>query len=66
MIFSKGNLGRLFSKDTGNKLIGASKGIAKFLDNDLVNGAVTALAPELGIGLAAARRSGILEKIKNA
>ena len=66
MIFSKGNLGRLFLKDTGNKLIGASKGIAKFLDNDLVNAGVTALVPELGIGLAAARKSGVLEKIKNA
>ena len=67
MLFSKGsNLGRLFSKETGHKLLGASKGIAKFLDNDLVNMGVTALAPEFGIGLTAARRSGILQKIKNA
>ena len=67
MLFSKGsNLGKLFSKETGHKLLGASKGIAKFLDNDLVNMGVTAIAPELGIGLAGARRAGILEKIKNA
>ena len=45
MLFSKGsNLGKLFSKETGHKLLGASKGIAKFLDNDLVNIGVTALA----------------------
>ena len=67
MFFSKGsNLGKLFSKETGHKLIGGAKGIAKFLDNDLVNAGITALAPEVGIGLAGARRSGILEKIKNA
>ncbi len=68
MLFSKGsNLGRLFSKETGNKLIGGAKGIAKFLDNDLVNIGVTALAgPETGLALGAAHRSGILEKIKNA
>ena len=35
--------------------------------NDLVNIGVTALAgPEAGLALGAARRSGILEKIKNA
>ena len=66
MLFSKGNLGKLFSKQTGDKLLGAAKSASKFLDNDLVNMGVTALAPELGIGLAAARRSGILQKIKNA
>jgi len=68
MLFSKGsNLGKLFSKETGHKLLGASKGIAKFLDNDLVNIGVTALAgPEAGLALGAARRSGLLEKLKNA
>jgi hypothetical protein len=64
MFFSKNNLGRMFSKDNTNKLIGAGKGIARFLDNDLVNAGVTAVAPELGIGLAAARKSGILQKLK--
>jgi len=54
----------MFSKDNTNKLIGAGKGIARFLDNDLVNAGVTAVAPELGIGLAAARKSGILQKLK--
>jgi hypothetical protein len=66
MLFSKGNLGKLFSKQTGDKLLGAAKSASKFFDNDLVNMGVTALAPELGIGLAAARRAGVLEKIKNA
>ena len=66
MLFSKGNLGKQFSKQTGDKLLGAAKSSSKFLDNDLVNMGVTALAPELGIGLAAARRAGVLEKIKNA
>ena len=66
MLFSKGNLGKFFSKQTGDKLLGAAKSASKWLDNDLVNMGVTALAPELGIGLAAARRAGVLEKIKNA
>ncbi len=66
MLFSKGNLGKLFSKQTGDKLLGAAKSASKVFDNDLVNMSVTALAPELGIGLAAARRAGVLEKIKNA
>jgi len=51
-------------KGVAQKLIGAGKGAVRLLDNDVANSVVTALSPELGIGLAAARKSGILEKLK--
>lgn len=48
----------------GDKLLGAAKGAARILDEPVVQSAVSVLAPELGMGLAAAKRSGLLEKLK--
>ena len=66
MVFSKNNRSSFFSKGNYDKLIGASKGLAGILDNGLVQTAVTALAPEIGAGLTAASRAGLLQKIKNS
>jgi len=65
MAYSKSNYSGFFGKGFGDKLIGAGKGLAGILDNPLVQAGVTALAPEIGAGLALASRSGILQKIKN-
>jgi hypothetical protein len=66
MVFSKNNRSSFFSKGNYEKLIGASKGIASVLDNGLVQAGITALAPEIGAGLSAASRAGLLQKIKNS
>ena len=64
MAFAKNNYAAFMGKGVGQKLIGAGKGAVRLLDNDVANSVVSALSPALGIGLAAARKSGILEKLK--
>jgi len=67
MAYSKSNYSGFFSKGGfGDKLIGAGKGLAGFLDNPLVQTGISALAPEIGAGLAVASKAGILQKIKDA
>ena len=66
MAYSKSNYSGFFTKGFGDKLIGAGKGLASVLDNPLVQAGVSALAPEIGAGLAVASKAGILQKIKNA
>ena len=65
MAYSKSNYSGFFTKGFGDKLIGAGKGLAGILDNPLVQAGVSAIAPEIGAGLAVASKSGILQKIKN-
>ena len=66
MFFNKNNSHAGFmGKGLGGKLIGAGKAAASFLDNNMVNVGVTALSPELGLALGAARKSGLLEKLKH-
>jgi hypothetical protein len=48
----------------GDKLIGAGKGLARVLDEPIVQAGISAFAPEVGAGLAAAKKFGLLEKIK--
>jgi hypothetical protein len=66
MAYSKSNYSGFFTKGFGDKLIGAGKGLAGILDNPLVQAGVSAIAPEIGAGLAVASKSGILQKIKNS
>jgi hypothetical protein len=67
MAYSKSNYSGFFSKGGfGDKLIGAGKGLAGFLDNPLVQGGISVLAPEIGAGLTLASKAGILQKIKDA
>jgi hypothetical protein len=65
MGYAKNNFAGFMGKGAGQRLIGAGKSAVRLLDNDVANGVVTALSPELGMGLAAARKTGLLEKLKH-
>lgn len=58
--------GHIGLKGYANNFLGAGKRLASVLDNPLASGIVGLVAPELGVGLEAVRKSGVLEKIKNA
>ena len=64
-MFDKHSVSRFFTKDIGHKILGASKGLARVLDEPVIQAGIGALAPELGVGLGVAKRIGLLEKIKN-
>jgi len=64
-MFGKNNFSGFLGKGFSDKLVGAGKGLARFLDEPLVQAGITAFAPELGAGLASAKKLGILERIKN-
>ena len=64
-MFYKHSVSRFFSKDLGHKILGASKGLARVLDEPVIQAGISGLAPELGVGLGVAKRIGLLEKIKN-
>jgi hypothetical protein len=64
MVYVKNNYAPFIPKSSNQRLIGAAKSAVRLLDNDVSNSIITALSPELGLGLAAARKSGILEKLK--
>ena len=59
-MFSKGFHIPAFSKNVGGKLLGAAKGVASHLDNPIV----AAVAPEVALGVAVAKKYGLLEKAK--
>ena len=65
-MFDKNSVGRFFSKDIGYKLLGAGKGLARVLDEPVVHAGLSAVAPGFGAGLDAIKRTGLLEKVKNA
>ena len=64
-MFGKNTFSGFLGKGFGNKLIGAGKGLAKVLDEPLVQAGISAIAPEIGAGLATAKRLGVLEKLKH-
>ena len=64
-MFLKGNQAPYFSKGFGQQLIGAGKQVAGILDNPLVQAGVGVLAPEIAVGLAAAKKYGLLERVKH-
>ena len=49
----------------GHRLIGAGKGLARVLDEPIVQAGISSFAPEVGAGLAAAHKYGLLEKLKH-
>ena len=51
-------------KNLSAKLMGGVKGIARVLDEPLVQSGDALIAPEVAAGLAVAKRAGILEKLK--
>ena len=64
--FSKGENNGFFGKGgLGSKFLSGARGVASALDTPLAETIVMALNPELGVGLKAARSSGLLERIKN-
>ena len=65
-MFPKGCISNFFNKDLGHKLIGGAKGLARVLDEPVVQAGIGAIAPELGAGIGVAKRIGLLEKVKNA
>ena len=64
-MFGKNNFSGFLGKGFNDKLIGGAKGLAQVLDNPMVGAGITALAPEVGAGLAAAKKFGLLEKLKH-
>ena len=64
-MFGKNTFSGFLGKGFGNKLIGAGKGLARVLDEPLVQAGISAIAPEIGAGLATAKRLGVLEKLKH-
>lgn len=60
------SMGHLGLKKVGQGLLGVSKRVASVLDSPVASGLVGLVAPELAGGLEAVRRSGVLEKLKNA
>ena len=62
--------GKLFHTPLGGKgfhstLLGAGKGLARVLDEPLVQGAISAAIPEVAPAYEAVKKSGLLEKFKN-
>ena len=66
-VFGKGNNSGLLGKkgDYLGKSLGGIKGVAKYLDDPMVIGLSSLIAPEIGAGLATAKKLGVLEKIRH-
>jgi chorismate synthase len=58
--------GHLGLKNYAKGLLGVGKKVAGMLDSPIASGVVSLVAPEFGAGLEAVRKTGVLEKIKNA
>lgn len=64
-MFGKNNFSGFLGKGFGSKLIGGAKGLARLVDEPIVQAGISALSPELGGALAVAKRVGLLEKLKH-
>ena len=64
-MFGKNNYSGFLGKGFGEKLLGAGKGLARVLDEPLVQAGITAISPEVGVALGVAKPSGLLEKLKH-
>jgi len=64
-MFGKNTFSGFLGKGLGSKLIGGVKGLARVLDEPIVNSIVSSLAPEAGAAINAAKRYGLLERIKH-
>lgn len=63
-MFGKNTFSGFLGKGLNEKLIGAGKGLARVLDEPIVHAGISALAPEVGAAIGAAKRYGLLEKLK--
>lgn len=59
------SMGHLGLKNIGNKLLGGAKSLSSFADSPLGGAIIGLVSPELAAGVQLAKRSGVLEKIKN-
>jgi hypothetical protein len=64
-MYEKSNHVPFFGKGITGKIIGGVKGLARLADEPLVQSAVGLVAPEVAAGLAVAKRTGLLEKLKH-
>ena len=64
-MFGKNNFSGFLGKGLGDKLIGAGKNLARVLDEPIVQAGISAFAPEVGAALGAAKKYGLLEKLKH-
>jgi hypothetical protein len=65
-MYSKDNQVPFFHKGSiSQKLLGGVKGLARVLDEPVVQSGIGLISPEIGAGLAVAKRTGLLEKVKN-
>jgi hypothetical protein len=53
-----------FKKGYGSRLLGVAKGIASVLDEPIFQAGIMGVAPEIGVPLVAAKKYGLLEKVK--
>jgi len=60
-MYSKGNM-MMARKGSGDRLIGAVKGAGRLASDPLVQFGLGLVAPEVGLGLMAAKKSGLLKK----
>ena len=65
-MFDKSSFSSFFNKDLGDRLLGGVKGVARILDEPVIQAGITAFAPELAVPLGVAKSTGLLEKLKNA
>lgn len=63
-MYGKGNM-MIARKGDGSRLLGAIKGAGRLASDPLVQFGVGLVAPEVGLGLAAAKKSGLLKKISS-
>ena len=63
MYFKGNSLGLMKKGDYSNKLMGAVKAGARLADDPYVQFGIGVLNPELGAGLALAKKSGLLKSI---
>ena len=63
-MFGKNTFSGFLGKGLNEKLIGAGKGLARVLDEPIVHAGISALAPEVGAAIGAAKKYGLLEKLK--
>lgn len=64
-MFGKNTFSGFLGKGLNEKLIGAGKGLARVLDEPIVHSIVSSISPTAGAAIGAAKRYGLLEKIKH-
>ena len=64
-MFGKNNFSGFLGKGLGQKLIGGAKTLAHVLDEPIVHAGISAFAPEVGAAIGAAKKYGLLERLKH-